>query len=218
MGERDESSQWTTHARLNQACNHLQMCTDTDDWGFEALLAFALEPWVWLEPATYLGSAHFPDGLTAHWARVAFPTARVLEMDEHGFALVHHVWIADKCVPLGLSPVRIPLSHIGFHWAQLEDPWDACGEPIRVVPRSKRRSFDDAAEDSRLSQRRQRILEIIKSLGFEPRNLPARAPGMPGVKARVRSVCRGEPALFTLKTFKKAWQDLRDGGDIVGAD
>ena len=63
-----------------------------------------------------------------------------------------------------------------------------------------------------------RIIELLRAQGYEPQALAHRAPGKPGAKAEIRTLALNEPALFTTKTFDTAWQRLRDGGELAGAE
>ncbi len=56
----------------------------------------------------------------------------------------------------------------------------------------------------------QEILRIIRERGYSPKALPKREHGKTGVKAKVKS---GLPD-FSVCVFNKAWQRLRDQGEI----
>lgn len=62
---------------------------------------------------------------------------------------------------------------------------------------------------SRQRQQEQEILKIIKSLGHDPKALPLNNPGTPGIKSKVRQQFNGSKTVFD-----KAWQRLRDFGEI----
>ncbi len=58
------------------------------------------------------------------------------------------------------------------------------------------------------------ILDAIRSLGYDPTELPKRIKGMSWVKCKVELSLKGNN-LFSAKTaFDKAWQNLRDFSDI----
>jgi len=59
-----------------------------------------------------------------------------------------------------------------------------------------------------------RILEIIRDEGFIPNALPINAAGLPGVKAEVCKKALKEPALFSKRSFDKAWERLRCSGQL----
>lgn len=58
-----------------------------------------------------------------------------------------------------------------------------------------------------------RILGALKDMGYDPMQLPRSPAGTPGPKADVRS----RLADMTGKVFNKAWQRLRDFGEIADA-
>jgi hypothetical protein len=59
------------------------------------------------------------------------------------------------------------------------------------------------------------ILDEIRKLEYDPKNLPKRLPGKRGVKAEVRKLLL-KNELFTGKTvFDDAWERLRDDSEIV---
>lgn len=63
-----------------------------------------------------------------------------------------------------------------------------------------------------------RILELLKMNGYDPLALAQRKPGKPGPKAEIRTLAMNEPALFSIKSFDKAWERLRGDGSVVGVD
>lgn len=60
------------------------------------------------------------------------------------------------------------------------------------------------------------ILQTIRQRGYNPLELPVAPAGRSGVKAEVRTALVGQNNLFPAKgkVFDKAWQRLRDAGDI----
>lgn len=68
-------------------------------------------------------------------------------------------------------------------------------------------------EDSGPRQRHQErdILKALQALGYVPQQLPKRSPGASGAKA----LARAKLPKMTPKVFDKAWQRLRDFGDIA---
>ena len=63
-----------------------------------------------------------------------------------------------------------------------------------------------------------RVLEMLKSSGYDPLNLPDRQPGKSGAKTVIKRLALLEPALFTAKTFTTAWERLRGDGRIAGGE
>jgi len=58
------------------------------------------------------------------------------------------------------------------------------------------------------------ILEIIRSLGYEPLTLPKHLPGKPGVKSKIRNVALKNSKLFTASSFEHSWERLTKNKDI----
>lgn len=56
------------------------------------------------------------------------------------------------------------------------------------------------------------ILRVLRGLGYDPKALPRNPPGSPGAKAQARA-----QLTFTSKVFDKAWERLRQFGDIADA-
>jgi hypothetical protein len=70
------------------------------------------------------------------------------------------------------------------------------------------------APESRLRAQERRILEIIRALGYDPKNLPKNKSGRPGVKAAVRKAA-GKALFQSGKVFDLAWERLRNDGSIL---
>lgn len=66
---------------------------------------------------------------------------------------------------------------------------------------------------SRQKQQEERILDAINELGYDPGKLPARNQGASGVKKEVRGKVD-----FSDAVFKKAWERLRESGQIAEVD
>lgn len=58
------------------------------------------------------------------------------------------------------------------------------------------------------------ILRVLRELGYDPMQLPRREAGKPGPKKDARAML---PKL-TLKVFDKAWNRLRESGEIAGGN
>lgn len=81
---------------------------------------------------------------------------------------------------------------------------------VEAVPDAKK------SNDRPLSQQlfqEQEILRVIRSLSYDPKNLPKREKGASGIKAAVR-----QELTFSYKVFDKAWGRLRANQDIQGAE
>lgn len=61
----------------------------------------------------------------------------------------------------------------------------------------------------------QRIIELLKDQGHNPRLLPKRDAGKRGAKAEIRSLALHDPALFSKSSFNKAWDRLRAQGEVA---
>ena len=62
-----------------------------------------------------------------------------------------------------------------------------------------------------------RILQLLKEQEYDQSKLPTRAKGKRGVKSEIRAFALAEePLIFSKNSFDKAWQRLRDGGEIEG--
>lgn len=59
------------------------------------------------------------------------------------------------------------------------------------------------------------ILESIVALGFDPKNLPKRDNGKPGIKFLVRTALSKNILFEGAKVFDKAWERLRSDSEIV---
>ena len=83
--------------------------------------------------------------------------------------------------------------------------------PVPVDPTD---AISTAASKPLLQQRHQEkeILRVIRELGEDPKRLPKQKAGTAGVKAAVKSRLS-----FSESVFKKAWERLREAGDIADA-
>jgi hypothetical protein len=108
----------------------------------------------------------------------------------------------------------------GLHWLKDEripvgdlDDWvrhnTATPAPVAVV--SSVAPPKQRAQESR-------ILELLTAQGYVPMRLSQRTPGKPGPKAEIRTLALTEPALFSAKSFEKAWERLRNEGAVAGAE
>lgn len=81
-----------------------------------------------------------------------------------------------------------------------DEPQDAPAKPVQ------RSAAQDAA-----------ILAAIRSAGHDPLNLPTNKPGRPGVKAAMRDALRSNPLFVGTTVFPKAWDRLRERGELADA-
>jgi hypothetical protein len=61
----------------------------------------------------------------------------------------------------------------------------------------------------------QEILRVLRELKLDPRALPKPAPGLPGPKAAARAALGSTGIWAGERVFDKAWERLRDSGDIA---
>lgn len=59
------------------------------------------------------------------------------------------------------------------------------------------------------------VLQAIRDLGYDPKNLPANPAGKPGVKAAVQQILLNDRLFSGPTIFKKTWERLRAREDIV---
>jgi hypothetical protein len=68
---------------------------------------------------------------------------------------------------------------------------------------------------SRRKSQQEAILSEIRSRGYDPKNLPPIVKGGRGIKREIWLLCETKKNIFQSNTvFKKAWQVLRDQGEI----
>jgi hypothetical protein len=207
-------------ATTEQACDTMRVQTDGAMWTLEELLAFGLTPFFWAEnpddPLAFLRRKQ-----QGNWICIVFTDGeRKLEV-QGKYVLVRTYTRDDGAVVSVEGGLRVPLPDLRFPWTQLEDPWKTADWPIELVqvnPQEQAATPPEAVFPLKQQRQEQRILEILRSLGFDPQSLPQRPAGKRGVKSTVKAVARDEPRLFTAKTFDTAWERLRDDGSLVGGD
>ncbi|MDV7212926.1 hypothetical protein [Azotobacter beijerinckii] len=69
---------------------------------------------------------------------------------------------------------------------------------------------------SKACRQDQAVIEMLRQLGYEPKDLPERPAGRKGAKTDVWSELSNRKDLFTERSFSKTWDRLRASGDIVG--
>lgn len=99
-------------------------------------------------------------------------------------------------------------------YLQHVEPGEA--KPIRAAIAGQSTTATGAGTVMRSKQRaqEQRIRELISEAGHCADNLPARTKGVTGVKAKIKELALRNRALFTDRSFDKAWQRLRDLGEL----
>jgi len=59
------------------------------------------------------------------------------------------------------------------------------------------------------------ILAAIRDAGYDPVTLPVNEPGKPGLKAKIRQTMTANTIFVGTKVFDRAWERLRQRGDIA---
>ncbi len=94
---------------------------------------------------------------------------------------------------------------------------------ISTVPQATPKYISDVLQEGaeRLLQRgaaqEAAILMAIRSAAQDPLSLPTNEPGRPGVKAAVQATLKDSRLFVGKTTFKKAWERLRERGEIADA-
>ena len=88
----------------------------------------------------------------------------------------------------------------------LAKPSDGCRSAIAA---------DNKPIRMKLRDQENAILAQIKTLGHDPKNLPARIPGTSGVKAAVEKALANSGLFSATTAYNKAWERLRKEGAIA---
>lgn len=121
----------------------------------------------------------------------------------------------------GLEPA-LSANAVGVAVAVEQETTRAVPGPLRLAEAS---SMADGTRASpkmpfqRSAAQDEAILAGIRARGYDPKSLPKNPPGKSGVKASIRSELVGKNALFQKEgyQFKKAWERLRERGEIADA-
>lgn len=213
------------YATVQEACNALRWQTDGEPWDLDSLIRMGLVPHFYLTPLPYLPQAIFARHPRGCWARVAFIEGNCgIEFD--GDEIIVRQFTTPggdvTSVPFGMY---MPVSQLRFRWIDLESPFQMAGRAIavyRIAPSASSGFPVERSVPKQLSRRQQqdnRLLEILRELGFDPADLPDRAPGKSGPKSLAWAVVREkERRLFTESSFRECWLRLRSDGRIRGSD
>ena len=83
------------------------------------------------------------------------------------------------------------------------------------TPEKSQELVGDCQGISRQRQQEIKILELLRRKGYDPQSLPKNPQGKDGVKLEIR-IALGKRGMWSGRTvFDKAWQRLRDIGEIV---
>ena len=86
-----------------------------------------------------------------------------------------------------------------------------CNDPPSTPAESKKQGAKAINPTQRQPWQEEKILKRIRELKYAPKNLPARKPGKPGIKAELRTHFGWQGTVFD-----KAWERLRSQGEIGG--
>lgn len=87
-----------------------------------------------------------------------------------------------------------------------------------LPPQAEPESTTGAKHIPKATLQENEILRLLQDSGFDPLNLPKRKAGAPGAKSAVKAKALKNGAMFTDKSFDKAWERLRKVGQIAGDD
>lgn len=161
----------------------------------------------------------------AHEEGVYLLTARDLELlDIHGVQQLHrgvsvfNQWIG-RPIQFG-NPVDVTLDMLVVRRSQLAKFAELVGaeqaaSPERPVSEQEAEPRSDEVQSVAMSRQRHQeheILRVLSDMRYDPKRLPDREKGKPGIKAAVRAKLKG----MTKSVFDHAWDRLRAGGEIVG--
>lgn len=85
---------------------------------------------------------------------------------------------------------------------------------VAVVPIAPTTAGCSSTPISRFSAQETAILDMVKSLGYVPTQLPPNSPGKPGVKSRVKAALGSSGIWAKTTVFSKAWERLRATKEI----
>ncbi len=108
------------------------------------------------------------------------------------------------------------------YWAINEMKWaDLPPELLSLAENHSKSSqpstVNTVAPPSKLAAQQKFILDALRSMGLDPKNLPARQTGKSGPRKEVKQKALANPKLFTENSFKNAWEKLRESDEIIGA-
>lgn len=188
-------------ATPDEACAWLAERTG-EAWTLARLLEQNLMPWLWVDYSPGLPVAIFGKRREGYLAPMLFAGDRQRLTVDRGDALVTITKTHDGQL-LKIDPgMRAPLSELRFKREDI----------MQVVAEQEDSQPAPATPAKAHRQQENEILEVLRGLGYDPKALPRNPPGSPGAKARARA-----QLTFTSKVFDKAWERLRQFGDIADA-
>lgn len=133
------------------------------------------------------------------------------QVDEGTMALVTDDGVATHDVSIGW----LRASEVRGYLDKYCIPWSDAGSRAEDTDVLSDASANRSQPTRPLLQQRhqeQEILRVIRELGEDPKRLPKQKAGTAGIKAAVKGRLS-----FSESVFKKAWERLRDAGDIADA-
>lgn len=191
-------------ATVEQAEEYLSQKTG-EAWPLSRLIEYGMVPYFWLD-YTDESAALFDGKREGFLVRMLFqPDLSRLEAcpDE---VLVQIFARPDDSLIKADPPFLIPITELRF---QREDVEMLIGSRPDTTPNTPKPVSRAVAQDAA-------ILQAIRSMGYDPLKLPVPPAGRRGVKADVRAALEKKNQIFPTrsKVFEKAWQRLRDAGEI----
>lgn len=218
----------------------LALSWDEDAIGFEGLQALHLDAARKVVPATWWANMLWPklralsSEIKAH--EVSIDAGRQLWRDKSLPLLPAGVFVwKDEFEPMHRSRYllgrgrRVNKSGDAMDVDELErhasldfDPFIPDPEMQRLVmegfePSAGLNSHNKVSEKplQRSAAQDAAILAAIRDAGYDPVTLPVNEPGKPGVKAKIRKTMTANTIFVGTKVFDRAWERLRQRGDIA---
>ena len=194
------------HATPIEACDWLLLQTG-EKWTLARLLESGLMPWFWFDQTPGY-RAIFGDRVEGYLAPMVF-AGDTMRLEADGVeALVNFTHTHDGVLIEVKPGMRVPAVELKFKREDIH----LLHEQLRgVAPMS---SPNAAIPVQRSAAQDAAILAEIRARKFDPLVLPKNQPGKPGPKAEIRAALIDSP-LFKGEVFDKAWERLRQRGDIV---
>lgn len=162
-------------------------------------LALALADQQGLSHDFFMGKIR--EGYAKGWLKFYLPDGTPLDYKEPA---------TEQSIPyeyyLGLSGEYTKSSDIN-HWLEC---W---GADYRLSDTASEKT----GHGTKQASQRDAILGAIRGLGHDPKALPVRQVGKPGIKSEVKKCLDGHPPFEARNSFDGAWKDLRSLGAIAEA-
>ena len=157
------------------------------------------------------------EAIVAHWDNLARRARRYLIDIADELAKTDSALRVDQATSAATGIPHITLKSLD-QWSRREYSVSILDDDLSTPAENDHAAIitsDDKPVRKKLRDQENAILEQIKTLGHDPKALPARQPGAPGVKAAVEKAL-GSSGLFSATTaYSKAWERLRKEGAIA---